>query len=647
MHALILCALLAAPLQADDAAGTERPSGFAVRFDTEGPLLRELPVGVSITALASDGTTLRAFTGTVEVEGLVSASDGSEVERAGPFVDGVYRFAIEEHPVLAPSGTVRVSLAGEAAAGSATRRTLSRVTTLLPPLAAIVLALLTRQVLLSLFAGVWIGAALLEGDILGAFLRSVDRFVVEALADVGHAHIVIFSLSLAGMVGILHANGGIRGLVVLISRWARGRRSAQVATWLLGCLIFFDDYANSLIVGNTMRSYTDRVRISREKLAFIVDATAAPVATIGVISTWTAYQLGLIDPVLEALATGVREPYLFFLSSIPFSYYSFFMLFLVFLSAVTLRDFGPMRRAEARAHETGAVLREGAQPLVDAGYERAAETNEPPPRWANAVIPIVTLVGTTLGGLWVTGRAALSAEAEPTLHQVIGAADAYRALLWASVVASAAAAGLSLLQGQKVEAVVSSWLDGVRSLVLAVVILLLAWSVSSVCAELRTGDAVASLVPDLVGPQLLPAISFVVAGAVAFATGTSYGTMGILIPILLPLVYRLGSANDVPMESLDALGFATLASVLGGAVFGDHCSPISDTTVLSSMASGADHIDHVRTQLPYAMLVAAVSVPAYLLAGFGVHPALVLVLGVAAVLALFLLLARWSSARAS
>ncbi|MCZ6794939.1 MAG: Na+/H+ antiporter NhaC family protein, partial [Planctomycetota bacterium] len=415
--------------------------------------------------------------------------------------------------------------------------------TLVPALLAIALAIATRQVLLALFSGVWAGTAILEGswNPLPSLLRSADTYVVGSLADSGHASILLFSLCLGGLVGVISATGGVRGIVEVVSRLARGPRSGQVATWILGLLIFFDDYANSLIVGNTMRPFSDRVRISREKLSFIVDATAAPVATIGVISTWTAYQLGQIEPVLARVSTATTEPYDYFLHSIPYSFYSLLMIALVFLVAVTLRDFGPMRRAEARCRETGEVLRDGAQPLLDPSLDLLGDSPDVKPRWYNAAVPVICVVAFTFAGLVVTGWEALGPEASrsASIADIIGKADSFKALLWASLGASAVAGLMGLLQGFRLAVVVNSWVAGVRSLVLAVMILVLAWAISQVCEDLHTGDYVASVTSGVLTSKLVPALAFVTAGFIAFSTGTSYGTMAILIPIFLPLVYTL------------------------------------------------------------------------------------------------------------
>ncbi|MBN1441580.1 MAG: Na+/H+ antiporter NhaC family protein, partial [Planctomycetes bacterium] len=623
--------------RATDLGGQEAGAAakLEIRWPRAGPFFLGTRLDLEIIARSADGEIAADFAGRATVEGVLR--DGRPVELSPSFSRGVIRLEsieLDTGRVVARAGDLRTE---------SSRRLLPGFLTLLPPLTAIALALLTRQVLLSLFAGIWIGVFLLaDCSPLASLLRSADTYLVGALADPGHVSILLFSLTLAGMIGIITRSGGVRGIVDVVARRARGPRSGQVAAWALGLVIFFDDYANSLLVGNTMRPFTDRVRISREKLSFIVDATAAPVATIGVISTWTAYQVGLIAGVLPGLPSETQEPYLFFLRSIPGSFYSFIMIFIVFLTAWTLRDFGPMRRAEERCRRGGGVLRPGAQPLADPSLDQMGDAADVRPRWHNAAIPIALVVLLTLVGLYATGRQAIDPARRSVagLREIFGAADAYRSLLWAALGSSIIAGLLARLQGLALEEIVRSWVSGARSLMLAAMILVLAWAISDVCRDVRTGDYVMALSRGFISPRLVPAIAFATAGVIAFSTGTSYGTMAILIPIFLPLAYRLAADAGLDPSLGDRLGVGALAAILGGSVFGDHCSPISDTTVLSSMASGADHVDHVRTQLPYALLGAVVAFPCYLLLGLGVPSLLVLPAGLAAAAGAFFLLAR-------
>ena len=627
--ALFFAVVLPLALSAQQGDGTPEP--HAVEVDV--PLLvAELPVDVEIRVVDESRTVLEAYTGAVTLTGF-EATDGV----LPTSVQGG-RLLLED--VLVPTGEYSVSLPATNLSASGSRDVLPGFVTLLPPIIAIALALLTRQVLISLFCGVWVGALLVYGaNPLSSLLRTLDTYVIGAFADADHAHVIIFSLSLAGMVGIITATGGVKGIVEAIARRARSPRAGQVATAAMGSAIFFDDYANSLVVGNTMRPLTDRLRISREKLAFLVDATAAPIATVGVISTWTAYQVGLIRDELPGAGIGEHEPYLFFLGSIPMAFYSWLMLLLVFASAWSLRDYGPMRKAEVRARTTGAVLAEGAQPLAadDIGAQTAAT---PVGHWSLAAVPVLAVIVFTALGLYVTGLQSAEPGSEPTLREIISGADSFRALLWAGCGASIVAAILARLRGWKLDKIIDAWVGGVRSLTLAAIILLLAWSISAACKDLRTGEYVLELTRGFLSAEFVPLIAFVTAALIALSTGTSYGTMGILIPVLLPLAGQLALADGAEAAAASSIAQATIAAILGGAVFGDHCSPISDTTVLSSMATGSDHIDHVRTQFPYALLVGLVCVPCYVLVGFGWSAAVVMPLGIVAVMVAFFCLGR-------
>ncbi|MEM7234394.1 MAG: Na+/H+ antiporter NhaC family protein, partial [Planctomycetota bacterium] len=340
---------------------------FVVERKGDGPIFSGTRATFSIRAVDEGGRTIESFRGPAELEGAFVPNDGPKRESAenkpAPVaLRGLRRVAttpefqagvVSVEKVLLPDGKLRVRLGR--AVGQFEGKVRSGAWTLVPPLVAIFLAILTRQVIVSLFCGIWIGALILfDFSALTALLRTGDRYLVKSLADEGHAFILLFSLTLAGLVGLVTRMGGIRGVVDLVSRRAKTSRSGQVATWFLGLLIFFDDYANCMIIGNTMRPFADKVKISREKLAFLIDATAAPIATIGIISTWTAYQVGLVTDVLgglpkdslQGIAPNASGAYALFLQSIPYSFYSLFMIVFVFLSALTLADFGPMLTAE-------------------------------------------------------------------------------------------------------------------------------------------------------------------------------------------------------------------------------------------------------------------------------------------------------------
>ncbi|HSO24154.1 MAG TPA: Na+/H+ antiporter NhaC family protein [Chondromyces sp.] len=485
---------------------------------------------------------------------------------------------------------------------------------LLPPAAAIVLALAFHDVLIALVAGVWIGTTMVAGgEPAAGLLRLVDTNVREALIDSDHMSIIVFSMLLGGMVAIISKSGGTLGVVRALEPLATTPRRAQLVTWVMGVLIFFDDYSNTLIVGNTMRPVTDRHLISREKLAFLVDATAAPVACVALVSTWIGYQVSLVGDALVKAGSDLN-PFSVFLSSIPFAFYPIFALATTLAVAVMNRDWGPMLRAERRAR-AGEIMAASAQPLADFDSGELDPEEGTPCRWWNAVVPIVLVVGSTLVGLYHTGRQSLleSGETSRSLTLVIGASDPFTVLLWASLIGVVAAIVLAVVQGiLGLRESLAAMVTGFKSMFMAFVVLTLAWSLGQVCADLQTAAYLKSAVGPSVPTALLPVAIFLVAAAVSFATGTSWGTMAILTPLAVPLVL------DSAPGDLDVLA-ATVAAILGGAVFGDHCSPISDTTILSSMASGCDHVDHVRTQLPYALFAASVAVVVGVLAHAVTH----------------------------
>ena len=400
----------------------------------------------------------------------------------------------------------------------------------------------------------------------------------------------------------------------------------------MGLLIFFDDYANTLLVGNTMRPFTDKLKISREKLSFLVDATAAPIASIAFVSTWIGFQNGLIQQGFDSINLDM-DPYVAFISSIPYSFYAFIMLGLIVITATRARDFGPMLTAERRAQETGKVIRDGAKPLAGADLSELDLPENLEKRWYNAMIPIGFVIVTTIVGLYFNGRAALGASAETmAFHEIIGSANSFTVLMWAAFGGSILAGIMSLSQKlMNLQETVDAYLNGIKSMVYAMVILVLAWSLGSIAADLSTADYVLYITRGLFSPNLLPAMTFIVAALIGFSTGTSWGTMAILTPIVIPMAYHLPIEAGIEASLQSTILLGTIAAVLSGACFGDHCSPISDTTILSSMASGAEHIDHVKTQLPYAFLAAGVAVVfGYIPAGYGMNPFLSIVLGIGA-----------------
>ena len=513
---------------------------------------------------------------------------------------------------------------------------------IIPPLLAIILALIFKEVIISLFIGIWSGAFIAGGLRFSSFyywfqsfFDSVRKYVINALTDSGHISVIVFSLLIGGMVAIISKNGGMAGVVKSLSRYARSARSTQFITWLLGVAIFFDDYANTLIVGNTMRSVTDRFRISREKLAYIVDSTAAPVSAIAFITTWIGAELGYIDDGLSQLSLdGNLSAYGVFISSLKYSFYPVLTLIFLLILIYLKKDYGLMFKAELRARTTGQVSPAKTNKDDEPDMEDLSPVKGAKIRWYNAFIPVATVILMTLFGLIETGMQGLYSElveVRPGLHQtysgiwnnldllgydgaftklgaLIGSSDSYVALIWASLSGVAIAIILTLTQRIMSLFDTMHWLGtGFKTMLPALIILTLAWSLALATDELHTADYISSTLENSIHPYVLPVIVFVLAALIAFSTGSSWSTMAILYPIVIPTTYAVCQANGFESGITLEILYNVIATVLAASVLGDHCSPISDTTILSSLAADCNHIDHVKTQMPYALTVGGVS----------------------------------------
>jgi len=556
-----------------------------------------------------------------------------------------------DNPSFASSGRHSIKVSAGPYRAEQGVRVIHGLVTLLPPLVAIGLALAFRQVLAALFISVWLGAFIFyEWNPIAAFARSVDAYIIPAMADYDQAAMLIFIIFMGGLIGMIAKSGGIQGIVDIIARRATSARSGQVSTFIMGMFVFFDDYANTIIVGTTMRPITDRLKISREKLSYIVDSTAAPLASIVPVSTWIGYEVGLIGSALEGIGAD-ENAYMLFLESVLFRFYPIFALALVFIVAMTGRDFGPMARAEKRAREESKPLRDGAIPMASLDQRDMSPPEGKPRRWYNAIVPLAAMVAITFVGLWAHGKASLgpAGYAEVieksgqfgglwmgiyVLGQVYSEASANIVLAWSSLAGCVIAA--VMIVGQRILGLgecMQAWLRGVEGMVIAVVVLLLAWSLGAVMKDLHTAEYLTISLSGALSPKLLPALTFLIASGISFATGTSYGTMAILIPLAIPVANRLGLDAGLiaggPELHLVLVG--VVSSVLAGAVFGDHCSPISDTTIMSSMASSADHVDHVKTQLPYALLAGGLGILiGDIPTAYGLSPLVSIVLGLGA-----------------
>ncbi|NME82313.1 Na+/H+ antiporter NhaC family protein [Clostridium sp. SM-530-WT-3G] len=492
--------------------------------------------------------------------------------------------------------------------------------TILPPLVAIALAFITKNVVISLFLGTLSGCFLLQitdngviYSIILSFLDFVQR-ALNSLADPWNAGIVLQVMAIGGVISLVSKMGGAKAIAETLAKKAKSPRSAQLITWFLGILVFFDDYANSLIIGPIMKPVADKMNISRERLAFIIDATAAPIAGIMIVSTWIGLEVGLIKDAFTSIGENV-DSFGVFLNTIPYRFYNILILIFVATTSYFLRDFGSMRKAEVRA-------RQGYQSIEnkEIALDTAAEDEIAPKEgvklsiW-NAIIPIGALMISALASFYYSGYTSIMGGDDTALQtlmttapasftairEAFSAADASVALFQSALFASIVAIVMGVVKKifTFTEAV-EVWVDGMKGLIITGVILILAWSLSSVIKELGTAAFLVKLLSNSVPQFLLPAIIFILGSVISFATGTAYGTMGILMPLAIPLSYSISPDMGYVVLSTSA--------VLTGAIFGDHCSPISDTTIMSSMGAGCHHINHVKTQMPYALTVAAITI---------------------------------------
>lgn len=493
---------------------------------------------------------------------------------------------------------------------------------IIPPLIAILFALVFKEVFTALFIGILVGTATMfwfqDTALIPAIFKGmfaiVDTYIIEALSESGHMAIIIFSMLIGAMVNIITRNGGMKGIVNILSKFANSPRSGQFVTWLLGIAIFFDDYANTLVVGNTMRPVTDKLKISREKLAYIVDSTAAPITAIAFVTTWIGAELSYIQDGINTI--GITESaYGIFISSLSYAFYPIFTLLFILILIRKQVDFGPMLKAEKKARLSDDHSLDDDSNTFSNKLNELEVSEHIKPRWYNAAIPVFFVIFGTFAGLLYTGwdqsvwhdsNMAFSTK----LSTIIGNSDSYKALLWSSLSGVLIAIFLTLVQKiLDLKTTIDSMINGFRTMLTAIVILILAWSIALVTKHLHTADFISqSLVSINIAPQFIPAFTFILGALVAFSTGSSWGTMAILYPLILPASWLIAQNSGLDHAGSLAIFYNVVSAVLAGSVFGDHCSPISDTTILSSLASSCNHIEHVRTQLPYALTVGSVSI---------------------------------------
>lgn len=484
---------------------------------------------------------------------------------------------------------------------------------LLPPVLAIGLAIKTRQVFLSLLFGIWIGWVVLSGWNFFTGTLATIQALVDVFKEAGNTRTIMFSSLVGALIAFIQHSGGVEGFVGRVNRFllkiesrpgGNSRRVVQVLAWLTGSAIFVESSINALTVGSIFRPIFDRLKIPREKLAYIADSISAPTCILIPLNAWGAYIMGLI------LAQGISDPLSVMLGAYPLNFYPLLAMATVVLVIVSQKDFGPMRKAEIRAREQGKVLADNATPMISSEVIALTTKENVTARARNMIVPIATMVLMMPLGLIYSGWSQVeNIEQLSTglaVFRAISSGSGSTAVLWAVLISLTVGAIMYRLQGIfKLKEIIDLTFKGVGGLIPLALLMMLAFAIGRVSRELGTGAYAAELARSWISPHLVPLILFLISSFVAFSTGTSWGTFAIMLAVGIPMAQAMHV--HLPL---------VVGAVLGGGVFGDHCSPISDTTIISSMASASDHIDHVKTQLPYALAAAGVAAFLYLIMGF-------------------------------
>lgn len=485
---------------------------------------------------------------------------------------------------------------------------------LLPPIIAIVLAIATRQVFISLLFGIWLGWMILSGfHPISGTLATVQA-LVDVFKDAGNTRTIMFAALVGALIIFIQRSGGVEGFIRRVTHFVdryEAKRSGsnriivQLLAWLTGLLIFVESSISVLTVGALYRPVFDKLGISREKLAYIADSSSAPSSILIPFNGWGAFIMGLL------VAQGFSDPFHTMFMALRYNFYAVIALLLVVVIVLRQKDFGPMARAEKRVKEEGKLLADGAQPMVADELTEVAVADGVTPRTFNMIIPVLTMVLMMPIMLAYTGWDAALADMPDAswsrkLFYAIGQGSGSTSVLVAVLTAIFGSMILYKAQGiMGIREMFDLTLKGISGMMPLALLMLLAFAIGAVCKQLNTGGYVADITRAWLSPALVPFLAFLVSCFIAFSTGTSWGTFGIMIPIVVPMA-----------QQMDADIYMAIAAAIGGGVFGDHCSPISDTTILSSMASATDHIEHVRTQLPYALVAGVATALLYLLIGF-------------------------------
>jgi len=460
---------------------------------------------------------------------------------------------------------------------------------ILPPLFAILLAIFTKKIYISLLSGIWLGWFVITEWNFFQSIWATLRTLINVFSSPSKTNVILFSALVGSLIALTQASGGVFGFVNLITRkkMVISKRYAQLFSWFIGLIVFIESSITSLIVGTSSRPLYDKLKIPREKLAYICDSTAAPVCILIPLNAWGAYIIGLLEE------QKIKYPIKILIKAIPFNFYAWMTLLMVLFIILTQKDFGPMKKAELRAKREGKILRDGTRPMVSSQLINLYPKPEIKPKAVNMLLPIIIMILMMPLALFITGNGNIMAGSGST------------SVLFSVVTSIVCASIFYLIQKiLSLKEILIYTVKGIIGLIPLAFLMVLAFSIGETCNNLGTGLYVSHLVTRSINPIILPALLFASSSFVAFATGTSWGTYAIMIPIGLPSALSLGINPSL-----------ALASILGGGVFGDHASPISDTTLIASMASASDHIDHVNTQLPYALTTASLAFFGYLIIG--------------------------------
>jgi Na+/H+ antiporter NhaC len=487
---------------------------------------------------------------------------------------------------------------------------------LLPPLLAIILAIKTRQVFVSLLFGIWLGWLILSDWNIISGTTATIQALVDVFKSSSNTRTILFSSLVGALIAFIQRSGGVEGFVRIINKlllYLEGKKIGnsriivQLMAWVTGLLIFVESSINVLTVGSIYRPIFDRLNIPREKLAYIGDSISAPTCILIPLNAWGAYIMGLIA------AQGFENPFNVMVHAFPYNFYPMLALALVLVVVLSQKDVGPMKKAEERARKTGKVLRDGATPMISSEVVSMEKKEKVEAKARNMIVPIVVMVGMMPLMLIYTGWSNVENIGQYTwyrqIFQAIGEGSGSTSVLYSVLTAILVAGGMYSVQRMfKFQELMDLLFKGIGGLIPVASLMMLAFAIGAVCNELGTGVYTAEISKAWLSPNYVPVIIFLVACFIAFSTGTSWGTFAIMIAIGIPMA-----------ETLNANVYLTVAAVMGGGVFGDHCSPISDTTIISSMASASDHIDHVKTQLPYALFAGTIAAAIYFVLGIIIH----------------------------